>query len=122
MGCTEKYLQDGRIAERPCGGARAPQPPLRAGDDVSFVEKARNFAVAAAAHLAAGMPTCTDEEILRRHDICLACEFYKNNSCSKCGCPVYRDKKFISKLAWADQSCPAGKWGPVDKGSEDNGQ
>lgn len=87
--------------------------PVRGEGAVSFVEKARNFAVATAKHVAAGMPTCSDEEIIRRHDICMGCEFFKNNSCGKCGCPISRDKKFISKLAWADQSCPVGKWGPA---------
>lgn len=80
---------------------------------LSLLEKVRNFAKAAIEHVAAGMPTCSDEEILRRHDICLGCEFYDNASCTQCGCPVKRDRQFISKLAWSDQSCPVGKWGPV---------
>ncbi len=83
------------------------------GGSISLTQKAKNFAVATAKHIAAGSPTCSDEEIGRRHDICLGCEFFKDNSCSKCGCPISRDKKFISKLAWADQSCPVGKWGPA---------
>ena len=89
-----------------------PLPP-RDSDTVGWLEKAKNFAVASAQHVAAGMPTCSDEEIIRRHDICMGCEFFKDNSCGKCGCPISRDKKFISKLAWADQSCPVGKWGPA---------
>lgn len=94
-------------------GRHAVPPTLtRAKGDVPFLEKVKNFAVATVQHVAAGMPMASDEEILRRHDICQACEFFKNNACSKCGCPVYRDKKFVSKLAWADQSCPVGKWGP----------
>ena len=80
---------------------------------VGWLEKAKNFAVASAKHVAAGMPTCSEEEIIRRHDICMGCEFFNDNSCGKCGCPIARDKKFISKLAWADQSCPVGKWGPT---------
>jgi hypothetical protein len=91
-----------------------PLPP-RDSDTVGWLEKAKNFAVASAKHVAAGMPTCSDEEIIRRHDICMGCEFFKDNSCGKCGCPISRDKKFISKLAWADQSCPVGKWGPIPK-------
>lgn len=86
----------------------------RDDDSLSWLYKARNFAKAAAAHVAAGMPTCSDDEIARRHDICTGCEFFKDNSCIQCGCPVVRDRKFISKLAWADQSCPVGKWGPVE--------
>jgi len=93
----------------------APQPPAlaREADPVSWLTKARNFARATAQHIAAGMPTASDEVILERWTICQGCEFLKNDACSKCGCPVARDRKFVSKLAWADQSCPVGKWGPA---------
>lgn len=93
----------------------APQPPAlaREADPVSWLTKARNFAKATAQHIAAGMPTASDEVILQRWTICQGCEFLKNDACSKCGCPVARDRKFVSKLAWADQSCPVGKWGPA---------
>lgn len=98
------------------GFAPAPQQPpalARETDTVSWLMKARNFAAATAQHIAAGMPTASDEEILRRHAICTGCEFFVNDSCGKCGCPISRDRKFVSKLAWADQSCPVGKWGPA---------
>lgn len=89
------------------GDALARKP----GDDVSFLKKVKNFAVAAASHVAAGMPMASDEEIIRRHDICLSCEFLQNNACTKCGCPVARERGYVSKLSWADQECPIGKWG-----------
>lgn len=76
----------------------------------SLIEKAKNFAKAAMDHVKAGMPIASDEEIEKRFSICQTCEFLKNNACTKCGCPVNREKKFISKLAWADQKCPIGKW------------
>lgn len=79
----------------------------------SFAEKVRNFARSTVKHIATGMRLASDEEIVRRHDICLGCEFYKNDSCTKCGCPLIRDKKFVSKLSWANEECPVGKWGPV---------
>ena len=77
----------------------------------SFATKIKNFAVAAAQHVAAGMPLASDEEIIRRHDICTGCEFFKDNACQKCGCPVVRAKQYVSKLSWADSECPVGKWG-----------
>lgn len=77
----------------------------------SFVEKVKNFASSVVDHVTSGMPTCTDEQIIKRHDICLQCEFFKNDTCQKCGCPLFRNKQFVSKLAWADQECPVGKWG-----------
>jgi hypothetical protein len=91
-----------------------PQPPapdLTRTDAPSFLTKVKNFAVASAKHVAAGMPMASDEEILRRHDICMACEFMKDGACTKCGCPIVRAKQYVSKLSWADSECPVGKWG-----------
>jgi hypothetical protein len=105
---------DGVASPRPLAKKiAAATAPVRGNDTLSWAQKAKNFAVASSQHVAAGMPMCSEDEIIRRHDICLGCEFFKENSCIKCGCPVVRDKKFISKLAWADQSCPIGKWGAV---------
>jgi hypothetical protein len=53
----------------------------------------------------------SDEEIIRRHDICLGCEHLVDNACTQCGCPISRVKGYASKLSWADSECPAGKWG-----------
>jgi hypothetical protein len=89
----------------------APAPDLTRTDAPSFLTKVKNFAVASAKHVAAGMPMASDEEIIRRHDICMACEFLKDGACTKCGCPVVRAKQYVSKLSWADSECPVGKWG-----------
>lgn len=86
---------------------------LARSDAPSFVAKVRNFASAAASHVAAGMPLASDEEIVRRHDICLACQHLQNGACALCGCPVSRARSYISKLSWADQQCPIGKWARV---------
>jgi hypothetical protein len=88
----------------------APQDLART-DSPSFLEKVRNFASATVQHVAAGMPMASDEEIIRRHDICLGCEHLQNDACNLCGCPVSRVAGYVSKLSWADQECPAGKWG-----------
>jgi hypothetical protein len=88
-----------------------PAPDLTRTDAPSFLEKVRNFASAAVSHVAAGMPMASDEEIIRRHDICLTCEHLRDNACNLCGCPVSRAAGYVSKLSWADQECPAGKWG-----------
>lgn len=121
MPCTERYLRDdGTIAERDCYAADAPArtmlptgPDLSRtpGDEISFLGKIRSFATAAAQHVAAGMPMASDAEILRRHDICMACPFFRNNTCAKCGCPISRARGYVSKLSWADSECPVGKWG-----------
>lgn len=80
-------------------------------NDPSFITKVKNFASSVIDHVSAGMPTCTDEQIIKRHDICLKCEYFKDDTCQQCGCPLIRNKQFVSKLAWADQECPVGKWG-----------
>jgi len=79
----------------------------------SFAEKIMNFANATIGHIKEGMPQCTQEQIIERHNICVGCEFFKDDTCSKCGCPLIRNKQFVSKLAWADQECPVGKWGKL---------
>jgi len=104
---------------RDYGTQPQPAPPLTRTDAPSFLQKVKNFAVASAKHAAAGMPMASDEEIIRRHDICLGCEFLKNGACSKCGCPVVRTKQYVSKLSWADSECPVGKWGKESR-SEDS--
>lgn len=82
-----------------------PLPPL--------TERVGNFFKSAASHVAAGMPRATDEQIAARYAICQGCEFLADGACSRCGCPVQRESKFISKLSWANEKCPVGKWGPV---------
>jgi hypothetical protein len=103
---------------------RAPKPgfaPPKLADapGVSFIDKVKNFTKAAVNHVTAGMPTCSDEEIGRRYAICQGCEFFKDGSCGKCGCPVVRERQYISKLSWAREKCPVGKWGPVDGQTQD---
>lgn len=88
----------------------------RAKPGPSFFQKAVNFAAAAAKHVAAGAPMASDEEIARRFAICQGCEFFDGKACAKCGCPVNRERAYLSKLSWADQSCPVGKWGPAENG------
>ncbi len=84
-----------------------PQPTL--------LQKAANFAAAAAQHVAAGAPVASEAEVERRHAICTACPHYDGKACKLCGCPVARERKWLSKLSWADQKCPDDppRWGPV---------
>lgn len=83
---------------------RPPAPDL--------LTKARNFAASAAQHVAAGAPLASEEEVARRFAICQQCEHFDGRACRQCGCPVVRERQYISKLSWADQACPVGKWGP----------
>lgn len=80
----------------------------------SLLQKVANFSVSAAKHVASGMRLASEEEVSGRFAICQACEHYDGNACKRCGCPVKRERHFISKLAWAGESCPVGKWGPAD--------
>jgi hypothetical protein len=56
---------------------------------------------------------CSEEQINERMNICQGCEFFQDNTCLQCGCALSRDKTYMNKLLWADQSCPVGKWGPI---------
>lgn len=51
-----------------------------------------------------------DSKILERFSICQACEFFRNNSCSQCGCIVTRQKNYFNKLSIATEKCPIDKW------------
>lgn len=53
---------------------------------------------------------CSSEQILERYQICGSCEYFENNTCSKCGCFLSRDRIFMSKLSWKEAECPVGKW------------
>lgn len=86
-------------------GPPKPLPPLW--------ERVSNFVSSTADHLSVGMPMCSQEQVEERYSICQSCEFFSNGSCSKCGCPLIREKKYISKLSWANEECPVGKWGKV---------
>jgi hypothetical protein len=89
-----------------------PRPKPEGGP--RLLAKAVNFATSAARHAAAGAPRCTQEQIDARFAICKTCEHFDGTACKKCGCPIKREQAFVSKLAWANESCPVGKWGPVD--------
>jgi hypothetical protein len=78
---------------------------------VPFSTKVKNFIDAASGHLNNGAKLCSDEQIEQRYAICNGCEHFINSSCNKCGCPIVRNKRFISKLSWASSECPVGKWG-----------
>jgi hypothetical protein len=97
-----------------------PPYPREPEQGPSLLTKAVNFATSAAAHIAAGAPRASDAEIERRFAICQGCEFYDGKACTRCGCPVVRESRFVSKLSWANESCPVGKWGKEPQTPVDN--
>lgn len=79
-------------------------------DAPTFLRKVQNFAGSVVSHVKAGMPRASEEEVARRFAICQTCPFLVDQTCVKCGCPVIREKRFISKLSWANENCPVGHW------------
>lgn len=77
-----------------------------------FLNKFIRFLKALYFHIGYGLPKCTQDQIEKRYSICIECEFFdiKNSQCLQCGCNIGRKKKFLNKLAWADQYCPINKW------------
>ena len=112
-GVEDFFCGSARACPAPAAAIAEPPPveqmPTRSAP--GFLTKVKNFAAAAAGHVAAGLPMASDEEIIRRHDICLGCEHLVDNACTQCGCPVARVRGYVSKLSWADSECPVGKWG-----------
>ena len=105
---NSRLLAAAEVNARRAARAGSKPPPL--------LERMGNFATSAARHVAAGAPRCTDEQVAARHAICSGCEYFDGKACTKCGCPVSRERTYISKLSWAGESCPVGKWGPENSG------
>lgn len=80
-----------------------------------FVAKAVNFTKAAARHVANRGRQCTDDEIAARFAKCQACDLLVAGRCThkKCGCPISPKRAIVSKLSWASESCPIGKWDAI---------
>lgn len=102
---------------------------LSTGSDVALKQQVpslgrriASFSKAAIGHALRGAPTCSEQEIAKRHSICRTCELYRPDPvrpdvgiCAheSCGCGIHRETWYLSKLTWADQSCPLGKWGEM---------
>lgn len=65
-------------------------------------------------HLLRGSPATPEHARAARLAICQTCPEYDGRKCKKCGCGIKTTKAWLDKLGWADQSCPIGKWGPVE--------
>ena len=66
-------------------------------------------------HISLGLPKSSQEVINHRFSICNSCNSFDstNNQCNECGCGISNKKRFLNKLAWADQQCPLDKWKAV---------
>lgn len=86
-----------------CSGEPRKFPPL--------LKQAHNYAKALARHVATGMQTRTDEEVINLLQICETCEHFSEDRCTICGCRLNNSKNaFVNKLRMKSQSCPEGKW------------
>ena len=73
-------------------------------------KKILNFCMALFKQILTGFRLCSRDQIAKRYQICQECEFFRNGGCSLCGCPIFRDKKLLSKLSWKTSKCPINKW------------
>lgn len=103
--CLSAMIDTPRVAVhgttvKPAGGCGG------CGKGPSLATKAVGFVKATVRHVAAGMPTVTDEEKARRLSICVVCPAFNaaNATCGKCGCYV------TVKSAMRLERCPIGKW------------
>lgn len=88
----------------PCSGIKV------SSSEPELIDKIKNFASSLASHAKNSFTLASDEKIQNRFNICSQCEFFKDNSCSQCGCPINRHKNYISKLSWDSEKCPIDKW------------
>jgi len=89
---------------------REPKPGCAAPRLPPIAERLANFARSAVSHVVGGARLCSQEEIDARYAICQSCEHFSAGACAHCGCPLVRERQYISKLAWAGEACPVGKW------------
>ena len=84
----------------------------------SLIRQVFNYTTAKVTHVAAGRPTCSDEQVTERFAICQSnvCGYFiaKGEGLGQCahqscGCALKRlsAQTEDSKLRWADQRCPA---------------
>ena len=91
----------------------------------------RNFAAAAAAHVSAGRPKASDEDVAARWSTCESneCGYFERDASSRgscshtsCGCTLAdiagEAGVLFNKLRWADQACPLGLWAAVSPADE----
>jgi hypoxanthine phosphoribosyltransferase len=104
--CNRKWQRPNKKMLCICGTKYIPgMPPLP--------NRLLHFSYALYKHLLNGFPTCTEDQVQTRLDICKECNLYTGTHCShaSCGCNINGSVKFLNKLAWADQQCPESKWG-----------
>lgn len=77
-----------------------------------FLIKLKTFINSLFWHLYSGCPKSSQDLINHRFNICLDCDMMDRvgGECTVCGCNISRKKRFLNKLAWADQKCPLNKW------------
>ena len=57
---------------------------------------------------------CTNDQVEKRYSVCNTCEFFNNNTCTKCDCIITRNLNYMNKLFFKDQECPELKWTKED--------
>lgn len=57
---------------------------------------------------------CSVDTIEQRHSVCKSCTYFAENSCTKCGCSIIRDRNYLNKIAIKSESCPIGLWKESD--------
>jgi hypothetical protein len=67
-------------------------------------------------HLRHGRPATPAHLRAQRLAACRGCEKYIDSVCQLCGCGVKPKRRMwlTDKLSMGSQSCPLGKWGPVE--------
>jgi hypothetical protein len=57
---------------------------------------------------------CSLSQIEKRYQTCNSCEFFNQNTCTKCDCIITRNLNYTNKLFYKDQECPELKWTKED--------
>lgn len=118
MNCDFKE-ENGRIVCQKCGFSmsKSDKPVVRNcchEEYPNIMSTFSNFIGSAKKCVMDGAKLVSDIDYDNRLDICNGnatgevCLFFDNNRCKKCGCV------FAAKLRLSTESCPIGKWGPIN--------
>lgn len=66
-------------------------------------------------HIRQGRTLLTEEQAESRLEICKKCPHFKRDKCGLCGCCTNQESSYFNKLAYPNEQCPDGRWGPVEQ-------
>lgn len=119
MNCQFEKIDSEHVRCKVCGLTVHAKDPTKVftgcpGEPRKFpphLKQVKNYAKALTKHVATGMETRTDEEVIQILQLCETCEHYSDGRCMVCGCRLNNGSNaFTNKLRMKSLACPKGMW------------